>query len=342
MARARREVTIKDVAREAGVGLATVSRVINKQGDVNDACREKVLAVIDRLGYRPDLLARSMRAGHSQTLALIVRDFRGTTLSQLADSVQNEVDRVGFSLFVASSYHDPVRELAMLQRFKARRVDGLIVATSSETDPVLRTELVRPGPPVVLFDRATPETLDVVQADHASGTGAAVTHLVALGHRRISLITGEPDVFPTRERVRGWREALVQAGLEAEARLCRVGSFAVEFGREQTRELLCDPRPPTAIIAGGTALLPGVMHAAQELGRRIPDDVSLIGGADANLARFATPPVTVLSWDHDAMARTAARFIVSRLQDPSIEPRRRLFPVTLVVRGSTAMPYRVQ
>lgn len=339
MARARREVTIKDVAREAGVGLATVSRVINKHGDVNVACREKVLAVIERLGYRPDLLARSMRAGQSQTLAFIVRDFRGATLSQLADAVQNEVDQFGFSLFVASSYHDPARELAILQRFKARRVDGIIVATSSETDRSLQAELVRPGPPVVLLDRATPERLDAVQADHAGGTGTAVEHLVTLGHRRIALITGQPDVFSNRARVRGWCEALARAGLKPDERLCRSGSFAREFGREQARELLSHAEPPTAIIAGGTGLLPGVMHAAQELGLRVPGHLSVIGGADSDLACFATPPITVLSWDHDAMARLAARFLITRLRDPAIEPRRRLFPVSLIVRGSTA-PHR--
>ncbi len=340
MAPTHRDVTIKDVAREAGVGLGTVSRVINNHRDVNEASREKVLAVIERLGYRPDLLARSMRAGMSHTLAFVVRDFTGATLSALADAVQNEVDSYGFSLFVASSYHDPTRELAMLQRFKARRVDGIIVATSSETDPELLAELIRPGPPIVLLDRAKPERLDKVQADHASGVGFAVTHLAALGHRRIALITGEPDLFPTRERIRGWREALEAAGLKADPALCQAGSFALSFAYEQARQLLsgASAKRPTAIIAGGTALLAGVMHAAQELGRRIPNDLSVVGGADSDLARFATPPISVLVWDHSSLARTAAQFIIGRLQNSALPPRRHIFPMKLITRSSCAPP----
>ncbi len=338
MARAHRGVTIKDVAREAGVGLGTVSRVINNHRDVNEQSREKVLAVIERLGYRPDLLARGMRAGLSHTLAFIVRDFTGATLSVLADTVQNEVDGAGFSLFVASSYHDPTRELDMLRRFRAHRVDGIIVATSSETDPVLLAELARPGPPVVLLDRGMPEALDAVQSDHAGGIGAATTYLLGLGHRRIALITGEPGLLPSRERVRGYQEALVAARLKPDPALCRTGSFALDFAYEQSVQLLRGARRPTAIIAGGTALLPGVMRAAQELGLRIPEDLSLIGGADSDVARFATPPVTVIGWDHRALARTAARFVLSRLEDDAIAPRKRIFPMVLIPRLSCAAP----
>ncbi len=338
MARGSKGVTIKDVAREAGVGLGTVSRVINNHRDVNETSREKVLAVIERLGYRPDLLARSMRAGISHTLAFIVRDFTGATLSALADAVQNEVDQFGFSLFVASSYHDPARELAMLQRFKARRVDGIIVATSSETDPVLLAELTRPGPPVVLLDRATPEGLDMVQSDHAGGMREAVRYLAKLGHRRIALITGEPDVFPTRERIRGYHEALAEAGLKNDPALCRVGSFALGFAYEQSLDLLRGTKRPTAIIAGGTAMLPGVMHAAQERGLRIPHDLSLIGGADSEVARVATPSITVIGWDHGLIGRTAAQFIVTRLQDATLPPRRKVFPTELILRDSCAPP----
>ncbi len=273
MSRARGGSTIKDVARVAGVGVGTVSRVLNNRPHVNSASRDRVLAVIQQLGYRPDLLARSMRAGESKTLAFIVRDFTGTTLSALADAVQTEVDRLAFSLFVSSSYHDPERELALLRRFKARRVDGIVIATSSETDPDLMAELTSEGPPFVLLDRAFPEELDAVQADHAGGVAEAVGYLAGLGHRRIALITGEPNVFPTRERVRGYRQALEEHGLPIEPALCRIGSFSADFSYRQALSLLSLPARPTAVIAGGTAMLAGVLHAARELGLRVPEDL---------------------------------------------------------------------
>ena len=331
-------MTIKDVARVAGLGLGTVSRVLNNRPHVNEKSRKRVLAAIEELGYSPDLVARSMRAGESKTLAFVVRDFTGAILSALADAVQSEIDPLGFSLFVASSYHDPDRELALVRRFKARRVDGLIIATSSEVDPAALSEFADGSMPLVLLDRELPDAFDAVQADHADGVRQAVDHLVGLGHRRIGLISGEPDVFPTTERVRGYREALAQHGLRHRPALCRVGSFSVEFAHEQATALLKLKPRPTAIIAGGTAMLPGVLRAAQELGLVIPRDLSLVGGADGDLARFSTPPLTVVGWDYAELGRTAGRFLANRLEDPDGPRQRRRFPTKLILRQSCAPP----
>ncbi|RYB01459.1 LacI family transcriptional regulator [Lichenibacterium ramalinae] len=338
MARGRDEVTIKDVARVAGLGLGTVSRVLNNKPHVNEKSRKRVLAAIEQLGYSPDLVARSMRAGESKTLAFVVRDFTGAILSALADAVQGEIDPLGFSLFVASSYHDPERELALIRRFKARRVDGLIIATSSEADPAVLSEFADGSMPLVLLDRELPEALDAVQVDHAGGAAQAVDHLVSLGHRRIALISGEPDVFPTTERVRGYREALARHGIRHRPALCRVGSFSVDFAYQQAFALLGSKQRPTAIVAGGTAMLPGVLRAAQELELVIPRDVSVVGGADGDLARYSTPPLTVVTWDYAELGRTAGRFLANRLEDPDGPRQRRLFPTRLVPRQSCAPP----
>lgn len=340
MARQKDQFTIKDVAKAAGMGVGTVSRVLNDQPHVNSRSRQKVLDAIEKLGYQPDLLARSMRAGRSQTLAFVVRDFTGAALGTLADAVQNEADGLGFSLFVASSYHDPQRELALLQRFRARRVDGIVVATSSETNQAIAAELTTEGLPCVLLDRAAPAELDAVQADHCGGTKLAVGHLVELGHRRIALLTGEPDVSPTRERVRGYRDALAQAGLVADPALLSVGSFSVDFSYRETLRLLRAAPRPTAIIAGGTAMLPGVLRAVRELQLVIPRDISVIGGADNDLAQFVTPPVTVIRWDYDALGRTAGRFLVNRLNNPGHPRQFEMFPTELVVRESCAAPFQ--
>jgi LacI family transcriptional regulator len=339
VARVENEVTIKEVARAAGLGVGTVSRVLNNRPHVNEISRQRVLAAIEDLGYRPNLVARSMRAGESKTLAFVVRDFTGATLSALADAVQNEVDAQGFSLFVASSYHDPERELALVRRFKARRVDGLIMATSSESDKAFLKELRSDGPPFVLLDRAVPDELDAVQVDHADGVAQAVDYLAELGHRRIALVTGEPDVFPTTERLRGYREALKRRRIRFDPTLCRIGSFSLNFAYEQALELLKSEARPTAFIAGGTAMLPGVLRAARELDLGIPSDISLIGGTDSDLARFATPSVTVIRWDYEDLGRTAGQFLVNRLREPGHPRQRRLFPTTLIIRGSCAPPF---
>ena len=332
------KLTIKDVAKAAGVGVGTVSRVLNDRPYVNEEARLRVLNAIDQLGYRPNLVARSMRAGESKTIAFVVRDFTGAILSALADAVQNEIDPLGFSLFVASSYHDADRELALVRRFKARRVDGLIMASSSECNKDYLAELLTSSPPCVLLDRNEPLNFDAVQADHAAGAELAVQHLAELGHERIALISGEADVFPTRERVRGYRKALRRHRLHLDLSLCRIGSFSATFAYEQALEMLRQPMRPTAIFAGGTAMLAGVMRAAQELGLTIPGDISVIGGANSDLARYATPSITVVDWDYEALGRTAAQFLINRLKSPDHPRQRQIFETSLIVRSSCAAP----
>ncbi|MGE0119896.1 MAG: LacI family DNA-binding transcriptional regulator [Dongiaceae bacterium] len=338
MAKQIRKATIKDVAVAAGVGWATVSRVLNDQPHVNDVIKQRVIDAINQLNYKPDLVARSMRARESKTLAFVVRDFTGPTLSALADAVQKEADDLGFSLYVASSYHDAKREIALIQSFKARRVDGIVMATSSETDKTLQHEIAGSGLPFVLLDREAPVNLDAVLVEHARGVEHAIRYLADMGHARIAMVTGEPDVYPTRDRIRGYREGLAAAGIAFGSRYCRHGSFSSDHAYEQVKSLLKLKQRPTAIIAGGTALLPGALHAIAEFGLRIPRDISLIAGADSDLARYVTPPVTVIRWDHEGFGRVAGRFLLNRLSDPRLAQQRQIFGTSLVVRGSCAPP----
>jgi len=344
MSKQTKRVTIKDVAIAASVGLGTASRVLNNSPHVSESVRHRVFAAIKDLNYRPDLVARSMRARTSKTLAFVVRDFTGSTLSALADAVQKEADDIDFSLYVASSYHDLKREIALIQSFKARRVDGIVMATSSETDKLLLHEIASSGLPFVLLDREVPADLDSVLVEHARGVALAVQHLVELGHERIAMVTGEADVHPTRNRIQGYRDGLTAAGIPFSSRYCRYGSFSVDYAYEQVKALLRLKRPPTAIIAGGTALLPGALGAIQELGLHIPRDVSLIGGADSDLARYMTPPLTVIRWDHEGLGRVAGRFLLNRWSDPRLPQQRHIFGTSLIVRASCAAPstYNVQ
>lgn len=332
------KLTIKDVAKATGLGVGTVSRALNGRPHVKQEVRDRVMAAVEELSYRPDLVARSMRGGESKIVAFLVRDLTGASLSVLADSVQDEMDSLGFSLFVASSYHDKARELATLQRFHAHRVDGYIVATSSEDDENYLETLIVGRAPVVLLDRVHPADVDAVQVDHASGAAQAVEHLVTLGHVRIALIAGEPSVSPTTQRVRGYRERLEQLRVGFDPALCRIGSFSVDFAYEQASDLLRCNLPPTAIIAGGTAMIPGVLRAVQEAGLDIPTDVSLIGSADSDLARYGKPPLTVITWDYAAVGRTAARYLVQRIADIQHPIQRQRFPTSLLKRSSCAPP----
>jgi LacI family transcriptional regulator len=334
----RGTATIKDVAREAGVGLGTVSRVINRHPQVAEALRARVQAAIERLGYAPDVAAQSLRAGKTRSFACVFRDLTVPVLASFVDGMQRALGAEGYGVFVASSYHDPAHERALVADFVARRVDGLVIATSTESDPGLLRLPAQARMPVVLVDRAVPDGLDSVRADHASGTRLAIGQMLGLGHRRIAMISGEPSVGATRERSRGFKEAHAALGLAPDPALLRLGSFATRFGQEQAEALLALPSPPTAFFAAGTALLPGLLRALYARGLRVPQDVSVVAGADSELAEFHAPPISVVRWDHGELGAAAARFLLRRLEVPEMSPQLHVAPTEFIARASIAPP----
>jgi len=330
--------SIRDVALLAGVGLGTVSRVINGHPNVREEKRKRVRDAIARLGYAPDIVAQSMRNHRSMTFACVMRDFTVPVLSMFVDSMQKEIDPFGFSLMVASSYHDPKREIELLRGFQQRRIDGLVIATSSEDDPALLAILNEAQFPIVLLDRELPTGLDAVSVNHAVGIREAVLHLMDLGHRRIAFLSGEPGVHPTQSRLEGYVDAHRLRKIAVDPLLIRTVSFGRDAAGTEARSLLEQAVPPTAIIAGGTSLLPGVMQAARECGLVIPSDLSVIAGADSDVAVLSTPPITVVRWSHDELGKAAARFLMAKLADPELPCQRLAVNAELVVRQSCAAP----
>ncbi len=335
-----RKTSILDVAQKAGVSLGTVSRVINHHASVSPDKRSRVLEAIDALGYSPDKVAQSMRSHRSMTFACVMRDFTVPVLSMFVDAMQREIDSFGFSLMVASSYHDPLREMSLLMGFQQRRIDGLVIASSSEKDPSLRSAMKGMDFPIVLIDRDSPSDLDRVMVNHAQGVNDAVQYLSSLGHRSIAIITGDPDLHPTRHRLLGYRKGMKACKLTIKADWIRAISFSGDVGYHETLRLLDSQHPPSAIIAGGSALLPGVLRAARELQLRIPQDLSVIAGADSDLASLSSPAITAIRWEHDELGRAAGRFLMARLKDPSLDGQHHQVNAALIVRGSCAPPER--
>jgi LacI family transcriptional regulator len=190
----------------------------------------------------------------------------------------------------------------------------------------------------VLIDRDQPAEFDSVRVEHAAGVGDAVRHLAELGHRRIAIISGEPGFHPTRDRLRGYREAMKACRLPVREAWVGALSFSTEAGYQETRRLLALPEPPTALIAGGSSLLPGLLAATREAGVSVPRDLSVIAGADSDVARLSTPAITAVHWPHDALGRAAGQFLMNRLAQPSAPRQEMRVRAELVVRGSCAPP----
>jgi LacI family transcriptional regulator len=310
--------TIRDVARLAEVSIGTVSRVINGTVNVSPALRERVEEAVQQLGFAPDAAASSLRGGSTRSFACVVRDLTVPVLAHFADAMQRELDAKGYGLFVASSYHTFARERDLLRSFEQRRVDGLVIATSSERSPHLLALMRRSRVPVTLLDRVAPVGLDAVTVSHAAGSRAAITHLLSLGHRRIAFISGEGTLRPSRERLRGFQEAHAAHAVPVDPGLIRLGSFATHHGFDAASALFTQPQPPTAIFAAGTALLPGVLRAVRQHGLSIPTDLSLVAGADSELAEFHAPSIAVVRWDHGELGAAAARFLLRRIAMPEL------------------------
>lgn len=335
----KRKVTIRDVARAAGVSVGSVSRVLNNSSHVSPKIRYRVERTASELGFVPNAFAQAMRGRATHMVGLILRDITSHLLATFVRAAQEELEVTGDVVLVACHDERRERELDLLRILSHRHVDGLIMTTSSEEDPDLvrlRTSL---RVPVVLYDREVPRSWDSVRIAHKAATRRALDYLFDLGHRRIALVTGSECVFPSRARLAAYEEAYQARGLPVDPRFVRAKSFSALACVAEISGLLDLPERPTALLLGGVDMLPEALQAIRDRGLVIPRDISLIGAGDSALARLATPPITLVSWDFANLGRASARLLKERLvgaADPA--PRHITFPADLVIRGSCAPP----
>ena len=331
--------TIRDVALAANVAIGTVSRVLNGHKSVSDDVRRRVLKSIKKLKYEPDRVAQSMRLGVTRTVACATRDISMPGYGAIVYAAEEVLRASGYTLLLATTDERKERELDLLRIFQQRRVDAIIMTTSSEEDAELSKQMRQLKIPIVLLDRESPAELDAVTIDHRRGVRAATEHLHGLGHTRIALLTGKPSTRPARERIAGFKAASARLGKHARDSIVRTGGFSAEFGFREASSLLSLPTRPTAIIAGGMAMLSGVLQAIRARGLVIPDDISVIAGADSDLAALATPAVTAIRWSGTDEGRMAVQLLLSRLGGNRKGPVQRVMLSTeLIPRASCAPP----
>jgi len=331
--------TIIDVARVAGVSVGSVSRVLNGNQSVTKSVKDKVHSAINQLDYRPNAAAQSMRSLVSRTVGCIIRDIDIPGLASFVRAAHDVFLEAGYALLLSNSEGKVERERQLISVMASRRADALLIAQCSETDPELLAGLKKVEIPIVLFDREFPEWADAVMVDHRHGMRRAIEHLVQLGHKRIALITGNAALFPARERIAGYRDALQALDLPIDNALIRAGSFQAEFGFEQTSLLVSLKDRPTAILAGGIDMLPGILKALKLKKLSIPNDVSLVGTLNSDLVELHDPPISVITWNYGDVGRIAARFALERLRGSAADlPSRLTVPTEFVMRESCAPP----
>ncbi|WP_366656101.1 substrate-binding domain-containing protein [Fodinicurvata sp. EGI_FJ10296] len=331
-------VTIRDVAAEAGVAIATVSRVVHGHPQVGPGLRARVEKAMADLGYQPDATAQAMRTRSTRTIACAVRDSsipEFATFTRAAEAVMRDA---GYTLMLANTDEDTAQELDLIKVLGRRRVDGLLMTRSDDSDPAVGAALAKLGIPVVYIDRDAEHGADSVVLDHAAGMRAAIDHLVDGGHRRIALVTGRPSMRPARQRLAAYEASLADHGLPIDRTLIAADSFYADQSLHRVLGMLDATPPPTAIIAGGMALLPAVLRGVRQRGLQVGRDVAVVAGCDSELAELATPSVTAIRWNVPAWGRRAAELLLETLSSSQRRTgpgREIVLPTELVVRESS-------
>ena len=332
------EVTLREVARQAGVSVSTVSRVLNNQPFVRSEVRERVMLVTRELGYRPDVAARSMRTGTTGAVALVVSDISNPLFAAVAKSADEALSPQGYSLMIANSSNDPEHEEELMAALRQRRLDGLVIAVADERAPGLRERLAW-FQAVVLLDREIPSArIDCVLSDHATGLADAIAHLAEIGHTRIALIAGTTAQRGSRVRLSTFRQEVRRLGLDRDEELCRAGELTIDDGYRTVTEILAMERPPTALIAGNNQLFAGMFAALRDLRISIPRDLSVVACEDTELTALHNPPLDVVRRSLAELGREASELLLARLENPRRRARRVVLPTIFEPRGSSASP----
>ncbi|KQP19800.1 LacI family DNA-binding transcriptional regulator [Pseudorhodoferax sp. Leaf267] len=330
--------TIKDVARHANVSVTTVSHVVNKTRFVSDDGRARVEQAIRDLGYVPSAVARSLQRSATSTLGMLIPNSSNPYFAEIVRGIEDRCFGAGYNLLLCNTDDEPRRQGMVLQVLAERRVDGLIVVSSGE-DPALPELLSGLRVPTVMVDREI-DTLpcDLVETAHMQGALLAVQHLTTLGHRRIACIGGPAGVATADQRVEGWRLALAGIGL-ASTDLLHTGDFTSEGGYAAMHAILRQAPRPSAVFAANDLMAIGALCAAHECGVAVPDDLSLVGFDDIELARFTCPPLTTVAQPKQRIANLAVDMLLERIEGRRQEPRKVVLQPELRVRASSA-PYR--
>ncbi len=333
--------TIRDVAREAGVSIAVVSRVMNDgSGPVAPQTRERVVEVIERLAYRPRAAARELQQQSTTTIGLVLADLTNPFFARLADRVVWEARARGIHVVLLTTQEDPHLESESIDTLIGRSV-GSVIATPTGGNVEKWSQLAQLGIHVVFVDREIDELpdIDVVTISNELSAEVATDHLLGLGHTRIGFISGPTTTSTGRSRVTGFRTALQRAGVPVDNRLVQAVPFRGTSGGDAVTTLLSLPSPPTALIVGNTAQVRNALSRVQQSALTVPDDLSLVVFDDNPWTELVSPPLSVVRQPIDMLALHSVELAYGRLKGAISEPARRIrIDADFIQRSSSAPP----
>jgi LacI family transcriptional regulator len=339
--RAGAAVTLRDVARIAGVHPATVSRALNEATRplVNEETARRVLKAAAELRYQPNPMARGLKTNQSYTIGVLIPDLTNPLFPPILRGIEDRLETAGYTPLIANTDNDPERELSDSQAMRARQVDGIIAATARR-DHRLHDALVEAGTPLVLVNRRQRDVpVSSATADDRIGMRQSVEHLLSLGHTRIAHLAGPLEYSTGFDRHEAFYDTMRDAGREPNPELVLVAdAFTEAEGARLCGQLITGGREFTAVAAANDLLALGCYDVFAERGVRCPEDVSVIGFNDMPFAARFQPPLTTIHIPHYAIGTAAAELMLERLHDADAPPREICLETSLVVRASTASP----
>jgi LacI family transcriptional regulator len=312
-----RNVTVADIARKAGVSMMTVSRVINHKGEVSAATRQRVQEIINRLGYRPSGIARSLATRHSGTIGLVIPDVSNPFFADVARGAEHVACAEGYNIFLCNTEEDSQRELTVMHSLEEKRVDGVVLFSRLESRQLI--EMLKHHPAAVLINRQISKrnnitAIGTVRLDDVLGGQLATRHLLDRGHRAIGFLTGPPTSHSGRARAKGYRQALTAAGLPLNPLWEHHCAPTVEGGQAAGRDLLCAQPELTALFCYNDLVAVGALQACVELGRVVPRDLAVSGYDDIPLAALVTPPLTTCRAPRYDLGAEAVHLLLNRIR----------------------------
>jgi len=340
MANSKKKLTQKDVAQLAGVSQAIVSHVVNDTDKaIPEATRQRVLKAMDELGYTPNKAARSLRAQKSYSIACIVPDITNAFFPPFLRGIQSVADLHDYDLIIYDSHTSAVKELRYVRTLGCGHVDGAI-AVLFHRDEQMIAGLLDNGFPLVTLDRGCPEPdtclHDVIYVDDVSASSAAVTYLIQLGHTQIGMLSGTEGTPPQRNRLKGYRQALVDQNLIFDDIYVRNGDYTENGGYTEMQALLALSVRPSAVFAANDLMAIGAMLAVQNDGLQVPQDMAIMGFDDIPAARLVHPQLTTVAQFQDQIGQRATQLLFERLCGNAPEEVQTVeMPFKIIVREST-------
>lgn len=327
--------TMAEVAARAGVATSTVSHVLNGTKGVGPATRARVEAAIAEISYQPNQVARALATANTRTIGLAISILSNTYFGEFAHALDTAARAAGYSLILGDTHENEEVELEVISQLLARRVDGVILAPTTQYERAGLSRLLSQNVPIVLVDRCFDAPCDQVGPENVEATASLTAHLAEHGHRRVGMLAGMPELSTSEERVAGYQQAVRQLGLDDDESLLRRGGSLAAPARQAVIELFTttDP-PPTALISANNAMTIGAIRGLRELGLKIPDDVALVCYDDFHWADLFTPSLTAMRQQIGQMGTRSIELLLRQMAGTQHPPTIERIPPTFQRRES--------